>query len=83
MHTSLVRPRGSGPRTVKCPTMVTKMAGAKKTYINSVSTSLLKSTKVPWPPFPFSTRMYKIENAKQEKDEVNVLSSFKFREVKF
>ena len=54
-----------------------------QTSINGVFTSLLKEKKGPWPPFPFSTRMCKIENVKQEKDEVNVLSSSKFREVNF
>ena len=56
---------------------------AYQTYINGVSTSLLKENKGPWPPFLFSVGMCKIENVKQAKDEVNVLSSFKFREVNF
>ena len=56
---------------------------AYQTCINGVSTSLLKEKKDLWPPCPFSTRMCKIENVKQAKDEVNVLSSFKFIELNF
>ena len=41
---------------------------AYQTHINGVSTSLLKEKKGHWPPFPFSIRMCKIENVKQEKD---------------
>ena len=54
-----------------------------QTYINGVSTSLLKEKKDPWPHFSFSTRMCNIENSIQAKHEVNVSSSFNFREVSF
>lgn len=56
---------------------------AYHTYINSVYASLLKEKKGPWPPFSFSLILCKIENVKQAKDEVNALSSLKFREVNF
>ena len=56
---------------------------AYHTYINGDFASLLKAKKGRWLPFPFSTGMCKIENVKQEKDYVNVLSSFKFIEVNF
>ena len=54
-----------------------------QTCINGIFASLLKAKKDPWPPFPFYIGMCRIENIKQEKDKVNVLSSFKFREVNF
>ena len=56
---------------------------AYQTCINGVYTSFMKEKKVPCPPFPFSTKMCKIENAKKEKYEVNVLYSFNFSEVNF
>jgi hypothetical protein len=34
-------------------------------------------------PFPLSTRIWKIENLKQAKEEVNILSSFEFKEIIF
>ena len=41
---------------------------------------LPKEKKGPWPPFPFSTTMCKIENVRQEKYEVNVFFSYNLRE---
>jgi hypothetical protein len=55
---------------------------AYQTYANGVATSHKKKKGI-WPPFPLSTRVCKIENFKQAKDEVGVLSSFKFTEVPF
>ena len=54
-----------------------------QTCINRVSASLVKAKKGAFPPFPFSIGMWKIENVRQAKDEVNVLSSCKFKEVNF
>ena len=36
-----------------------------------------------WPSFPLITQVYKIDNFKQDKDEVGVLTSYKFKEVTF
>ena len=52
---------------------------AYETCINGVSASFLKAKKGPWSPFPFSTRMCRIEKSKQAKDEVNVFPSFKLK----
>jgi hypothetical protein len=52
-------------------------------YVNDVPTSLHKNKKGLWPPFHLSTRVCKIENFKEAKDEVGVLASFKFKEVPF
>ena len=52
-----------------------------QTCISGVSISLLKEKKGHLPSFPFSTGMSKIENVKQEKDELYVSSSIKLREV--
>ena len=54
-----------------------------QTHINGVSSSLIKSRKGAWPPFPLSTKVCQMENIKQTKEEVNILSFFKFREVNF
>lgn len=54
-----------------------------QTYVNVVDSSLHKLEKGLWPPFPLSTRVYKIENIKQDKEEVSILSSFIFKEVTF
>lgn len=44
---------------------------------------MLKAKKGAWTPFPLSTNMCKIETVKQAKDEVNTLSSFRFKEMSF
>ena len=54
-----------------------------QTFINGVFASLLKEKKGAWPPFPLSTKMCKINIVKQAKDEVNMLYSFRFREMNF
>ena len=51
-----------------------------QTYVNGVVASLHQSKKGFWPLFPLSTKVCKIENFKQAKDEVGILTSFKFRE---
>ena len=56
---------------------------AYQTIINGVYASLLKSKRGAWPPFPLSTKMCKIETVKIAKDEVKMLSSFRFREMIF
>ena len=56
---------------------------AYQTYVNSVATSLHRNKKGIWPSFPLSTKFCKIENFKQAKDEVGMLTSFKFKEVSF
>lgn len=48
-----------------------------------VSASLIKVRKGAWPPFPLSTKVCKMDNIKQAKEEASVLSSFKFREASF
>ena len=52
-----------------------------RTYVNGVVTSLHQKKKGHWPPFPLSTKVCKIENFKQAKDEVGILNSFKLKEV--
>jgi hydrogenase maturation factor HypF (carbamoyltransferase family) len=54
-----------------------------QTYVNGVATSLHRSKKGLCPPFPLITKVCKIENFKQAKDEVGVLTSYKFKEVTF
>ena len=54
-----------------------------QTFINGVATSLHKQKKGLWPQFPLMTPVCKIENFRQAKDEVNLLSSYKFQEVSF
>ena len=54
-----------------------------QTFINGVSSSLLKAKRGDWPCFPLSTKMCMIETIKQAKDEVNMLSSFRFIEMSF
>ena len=56
---------------------------AYQTYVNGVAASLHKNKKGLWPPFPLSTRVCKIENFKQAKNEVGVLASFKLKGVPF
>ena len=54
-----------------------------QTYVNGVAASLHRNTKGICPPFPLSTKVFKIENFKQAKDEVGMLTSNKFSEVTF
>ena len=56
---------------------------AYQTYVNSVVASLHQKNKGLWPLFPLTTRVCKIESFKQAKDEVGILTSYKFREVTF
>ena len=48
------------------------------TFVSGVSASLHKYKKGLWPQFLLLTPMCKIENFKQDKDEANFLSSYKF-----
>ena len=52
-------------------------------FVNGVVSSLHKAKKGLWPPFPLSMGVHKIENFKQAKEEVGILSSFIFKEVTF
>lgn len=54
-----------------------------QTYVNSVVASLHRNKKWLWPQFPLMTPNCKIEKFKQAREEVSVLSSYKFREVSF
>ena len=54
-----------------------------QTFTNGVVASLHKHKKGLWPQFPLMTSVCKIENFRQAKDEVNLLSSYKFQEVSF
>ena len=54
---------------------------AYQTFINGVVASLHKHKKGVWPQFPLITQVGKIENFKQAREEVNILSSYKFQEV--
>ena len=56
---------------------------AYQTYVNGVVASLHRNKKGLWPSFPLSTKFCKIENFKQAKDEVGMLTSYKLREVTF
>ena len=56
---------------------------AYQTYVNGVVASLHRNNKGLWPSFPLLTKVCKIENFKQAKDEVGIMTSFKFREVSF
>ena len=51
---------------------------AYQTFINGVVASLHKNKKGILPQFPLITPMGKIENFKQAKKEVSILSSYKF-----
>ena len=51
--------------------------------MNGVDTSLHQNKKGLWPLFPLITQVWKIENFKQGKDEVGVLTFYKFKEVIF
>ena len=54
-----------------------------QTYVNGVAASLHRNKKGLWPLFPLITLVCMIENFKQAKEEVNVLASYKFKEVTF
>ena len=56
---------------------------AYQTYVNGVVTSLHRKKKGLLPPFPLTTKFCKIEGFKQAKDEVGILTSYKFKEVTF
>ena len=56
---------------------------AYQTYVNGVVASLHRNKKALWSSFPLSTKVCKIENFKQAKDEVGILTSYKFKEVVF
>ena len=51
---------------------------AYQTFINGVASSLHKHKKEIWPQFSLITPVGKIENFKQAREEVNILSSNKF-----
>ena len=54
---------------------------AYQTYVNGVARSLHRKKKGLWPSFPLKTKVCKIEIFKQDKDEVGVLTSYKFKEA--
>jgi hypothetical protein len=54
-----------------------------QTYVNGVAISLHKAKKGLWPPFPLSTEVHRIENFKQDKEDVGIFSSFRLKEVSF
>jgi hypothetical protein len=54
-----------------------------QTFVNGVASSLHQNKKGIWPQFPLMTLVCKIENFKQAMEEVDLLSSYKFREVSF
>ena len=54
-----------------------------QTYVNGVIASLHRNKKYIWPSFPLIRKFCKIENFKQARDEVVVLTSYKFRKVTF
>ena len=56
---------------------------AYQTFINGVAASLHKHKKGISPQFPLITPVRKIENLKQAREEVSILSSYKFQEVSF
>ena len=51
--------------------------------MNGVVTSFHRNKKGLLPPFPLSMGVHRIENFKQAKEEVGILSSFRFKEVSF
>ena len=53
------------------------------TYVNDVLASLHRNMKGLWLPFPLPIGVQQVENFKQAKDEVGILSSFRFKEVSF
>ena len=52
-----------------------------QTYVNGVVASLHQNKKGIWPPFPLITQFCMIENFKQAKDEVGVLTSYKLKSL--
>ena len=54
-----------------------------QTYVNGVDASLHQNKKGLWPLFPLITQVCNIETFKQAKDEVGVLTFYKFKEVIF
>ena len=54
-----------------------------QTFLNGVATSLHHNKKGIWPQFPLITLVCKIQNFKQAREEVNILSSYKLRDVSF
>ena len=56
---------------------------AYQTYVNGVAASIHRNKKGIFTLFPLSTNVCKIENFNQARDEVGVLTSYKFREVTF
>ena len=56
---------------------------AYQTYVNGVVASLHQNKKGLWPPFPLIKKVCMIDNLKQAKDEVGLLTSYKFKEVTF
>ena len=54
-----------------------------QTYVNGLVAYLHQNKKGLWPSFPLITQVCKIENFKQAKDEVGVLTSYIFKEVTF
>lgn len=65
------------------PTTLLLQEISYQTYVNGVATSLHRNKKGLWPLFPLITQVCKIHNFKQDKDEVGVLTSYKFKEVTF
>ena len=56
---------------------------AYQTYVNGVVASLHKNKKGLWPPFLLSMGIHRIENFKQDKEEIDILSSFKLKGLSF
>lgn len=56
---------------------------AYQTFINGVAASLHKHKKGIWPQFSLIKLVGKIENFKQAREEVNILSYYKFQQVSF
>ena len=54
-----------------------------QTYVNGVGASLHKAKKGLLTRFPLSMGVHKIENFKEDKEKVGILSSFIFKEVYF
>ena len=54
-----------------------------QTFMNGVVASLHRHKKGIWDQFSLITPVGKIENLKQAKEEVSILSSYKFQEVSF
>ena len=52
-------------------------------FVNGVAASLHRKKKGIWPRFLIMTPVCKIENLEKAKDELNLISSFKFRKVSF